>query len=78
MFPIVEKLGGRKAALDALDKRLPRKRGPRTPYVIIKWWTDRKIPIRCRWALEQEANERGIRYTAADFEKPKEDARGAA
>lgn len=78
MFPIVEKLGGRKATLDALNKRLPRDRGPRTEYAIIKWWTNREIPIRCRWALEREAEERGIKFSQNDFEAPKEDAGAAA
>jgi hypothetical protein len=67
MFPIIEKLGGRQAALEALNKRLPIGRGPRTEYAIIKWGTNKEIPIRCRWALEREAEDRGIEWTPDDF-----------
>lgn len=73
MFPIVEKLGGRKATLEALNKRLPLGRGPRTEYAIIKWWTNREIPIRCRWALEREAEERGIDFSQDDFTASKKE-----
>jgi hypothetical protein len=80
MFPIIEKLGGRKAALEALNKRLPLARGPRTEYAIIKWVSNQQIPIRCRWALEREADERGIEWTPDDFRDPRQasHAKGAA
>jgi hypothetical protein len=66
MFPIVEKLGGRDAVLEVLDRRLPRST-PRGPHTVIKWVTNKEIPARCRWALAEECSARGILYDFDDF-----------
>ena len=72
MFPIVQKLGGRDAVLEVLNKRLPRNT-PRGVHTVIKWKTNREIPIRCRWALEQECEERGMVVSHNDFMLPASD-----
>lgn len=67
MFPIIEKLGGKDAVLAVLNERLPRPGGPRGPYTISKWVTDKRIPERCRWALIEECEARGEQYSLDDF-----------
>lgn len=69
MFGIIDKLGGREAALEALNRRLPKPNGgARSIGAVNFWYADKAIPPRCAWVLRLEADERGIAFDPADYE----------
>lgn len=57
MFAIFEKIGGKDAALDVIERRL---RWRPTKFTIKKWRANRAISPRAAYALLDECKERGI------------------
>lgn len=78
MFTIIDKLGGREAALEALNRRLPKANGgARGIGAIHFWYSVGAMPARCAWALRLEADARGIAFDPADYTFQKRDHQDA-